>query len=84
MTSTGAASSPNVSSNNSSATKVVIPNKNVSESRGTQYHPPFLRTYLLYVSSLIIYVLILYHHRTYYSAVAVVSTFIQATYTTAL
>ena len=34
MTSTGAASSPNVSSNNSSATKVVIPNKNVSESRG--------------------------------------------------
>jgi len=32
MTSTGAASSPNVSSNNySSATKIVIPNKNVSE-----------------------------------------------------
>ena len=83
MNSKGAASSPNAS-NNSSATKVVIPNKNVSESRGTQYHPPFLRTYLLYVSSLIIYVLILYHHRTYYSAVAVVSTFIQATYTTAL
>ena len=32
MTSTGAASSPNVSSNNySSATKIIIPNKNVSE-----------------------------------------------------
>ena len=47
MTFTGAALSPNVSSNNSSATKVVIPNKNVSESRGITPFP----IYRLYIFS---------------------------------